>query len=206
MTTPISRRDLLAGSVAYGSSVWLLMILPRPLAARAAATSPSPLVLREGEWKTLEAITARIIPTDHEPGAVEAGCTNFIDKALAHEDKAMAPLYRAGLAGVDAVARKRFVKPFAALSPEQQDEVLSALESGKADGWPAHAVPSSAFFQAVRAHTIIGFLADPKYGGNSAYAGWQVTAYPGSGHHLGGYSPDQMMAKAKITTAWGKEV
>jgi choline dehydrogenase-like flavoprotein len=49
---------------------------------------------------------------DHEPGAVEAGCTSFIDKALAHEDAALKPVYKAGLAkaglaGVDAVSRKR---------------------------------------------------------------------------------------------------
>ncbi|MBW2243060.1 MAG: gluconate 2-dehydrogenase subunit 3 family protein, partial [Deltaproteobacteria bacterium] len=58
--------------------------MPFPLAARAAAASDQPEVLNATEWKTLEAITARILPTDHQPGAKEAGCTNFIDKALLH--------------------------------------------------------------------------------------------------------------------------
>jgi len=206
MTDHISRRDLLVGGVAYGSSLWLLLNLPRPLAARAAEESSRPLVLTESSWKTVEAITARIIPTDHEPGAVEAGCTNFIDKALAHEDAALKPVYKTGLAGIDAVSRKRFEKPFAELSAEQQDEVLLAVESGKVDGWPAGDVSPAKFFEAVRAHTIIGFLADPKYGGNRDWAGWRVVGYPGGGHHLGGYSPAQMMGKEKITAAWGKEV
>jgi gluconate 2-dehydrogenase gamma chain len=207
MPNAISRRDLIVGSVTYGSSLWLLLNLPRPRAVRAAEESSKPLVLREDEWKTLEAITARIIPTDAEPGAREAGVTNFIDKALAHEDAAMAPLYGVGLAGVDAVARRGFEQPFVALDEKQQDAVLAALETGKADGWPERAVvASSVFFEAVRAHTIIGFLADPKYGGNRDYAGWKVTGYPGGGHHMGGYSPSQMMAKEKITTAWGKDV
>jgi len=202
----ISRRDLLAGTVVYGSSLWLLLNVPRPLAARAAAESSRPLVLTERSWKTVEAITARIIPTDHEPGAVEAGCTNFIDKALAHEDAALKPVYKAGLAGVDAVSRKRFGKPFVTLAAEQQDDVLLAIEAGKADGWPKGDVPPATFFEAVRAHTIIGFLADPKYGGNRDYAGWRVLGYPGGGHHLGGYSPGQLMGKEKITAVWGREV
>ena len=66
-------------------------------------------------------------------------------------------------------------------------------------------VPPAKFFEAVRFHTIIGFLADPKYGGNRDYAGWKVIGYPGGGHHLGGYSPAQMMGKEKIVAIWGKE-
>jgi gluconate 2-dehydrogenase gamma chain len=203
----LSRRELIVGSAIYGGSLWLLLNLPRPLAARAAQESSRPLVLSEAEWKTVEAITGRIIPADHEPGAVEAGCVNFIDKALAHEDAAMKPLYRVGLAGIDAVSRKRFEKRFAQLTAERQDEVLVALESDKADGWPGGAgLPPAKFFEAVRAHTIIGFLADPKYGGNRDYAGWKVIGYPGGGHHLGGYSPAQMMGKEKIVAKWGKEI
>lgn len=208
MDNEISRRELMLASAAYGGSLWVLLNLPRPLAVRAAQESTARAVLSEAEWKTVEAITGRIIPTDHEPGAVEANCVNFIDKALAHEDAAMAPLYRAGLAGIDAVSRqKRFGKAFVELAPEQQDEVLAALESGKAEGWPADsALPAPKFFEALRAHTIIGFLADPKYGGNRDYAGWKLMRYPGGGHHLGGYSPEQMIGKVKIKTVWGEEV
>jgi gluconate 2-dehydrogenase gamma chain len=164
------------------------------------------VALQRGPWKTVEAISARIIPTDHDPGAVEAGCTNFIDKALAHEDAALKPVYKAGLAGIDAVSHKRFEEPFIELSAEQQDDVLLALESGKADGWPRGDVAPAKFFEAIRVHTIIGFLADPKYGGNRDYAGWKVVGYPGGGHHLGGYSPGQLMGMEKVTAAWGTDV
>jgi gluconate 2-dehydrogenase gamma chain len=207
MAEPVSRREFLIQSALYGSSLWVLLNTPRPRAARAAAESTRSEVLSAAEWKTVEAITGRIIPTDHEPGAIEANCVNFIDKALAHEDAAMKPLYRAGVTGVDAVARHRFKEPFAALPPAQQDEVLTTVESGKADGWSGGvAAPAASFFEAVRAHTIIGFLADPKYGGNRDWAGWKVTGYPGGGHHMGGYSPEQLMGKAKIPTAWGEEI
>jgi gluconate 2-dehydrogenase gamma chain len=205
MSNEISRRELLVGS-ASGGALWLLLNLPRPLAVRAAQESVQPLVLSAAQWKTVAAMTGRIIPTDHQPGAIEANCVNFIDKALAHEDAAAKPLYEAGVAGLDAVAERRFEKPFVALAPEQQDQVLTALESGKAEGWPHAQIPPQLFFETVRAHTIIGFLADPEYGANRDYAGWKVVGYPGGGHHLGGYSPEQMMGKAKIKTAWGEEV
>ena len=39
--------------------------------------------LNEHQARTVEAITARIIPTDDTPGAVEAGCVFYIDNLLA---------------------------------------------------------------------------------------------------------------------------
>jgi hypothetical protein len=207
MSEPISRRGFLVHSALYGSSLWVLLNTPRPRAVHAAGASTRHEVLTDAEWKTVEAITGRIIPTDHDPGAIEANCVNFIDKALAHEDAAMKPLYRAGVAGVDHISRQRFAKSFVELGAEQQDEILVALESDKADAWPAGSAATPAkFFEMVRAHTIMGFLAHPKYGGNRDCAGWKVTGYPGGGHHLGGYSPEQLMGKAKIKTAWGEEV
>ena len=203
----LSRREFVLQSAVYGSSLWMLLNTPRPRALEAAQESTERAVFSETEWKTVEAITARIIPTDHEPGAIEANCVNFIDKALAHEDAASQPAYHAGLGGIDEVSRQGFAKPFVELTTEQQDQVLAALDSTKAEGWPEGAgLPAAKFFEAVRAHTIIGFLADPKYGGNRDYAGWKVVGYPGGGHHLGGYSPDQMMGKARIKAVWGKEV
>jgi hypothetical protein len=203
---PLSRRDFLVQGATYGATLWALLNVPRPRTVLAAQQSTKRIVLSEAEWKSVEAITARIIPTDHEPGAREAQCVNFIDKALAHEDAAAKPLYEAGLVGLDAVAQARFEQPFVALTPEQQDEILAALEAGNATGWPHAQIPSPLFFETVRAHTIIGFLADPSYGGNRDYAGWKVVGYPGGGHHLGGYSPAQMSGKEKIKTAWDEEV
>jgi gluconate 2-dehydrogenase gamma chain len=206
MSEPLSRRDFILRSAIYGSSLWVLLNTPRPRAVRAAQEATHREVLSEAEWKTVEAITGRIIPTDHEPGAIEANCVNFIDKALAHEDAKMKPLYKKGLAGLDAVSKRRFKKPFVDLSSEQQDDILAALESGKAEGWPRGDATAGEFFATVRAHTLIGFLADPKYGGNRDYVGWKVAGYPGGGHHLGGYSPAQMIGKEKIKTVWGEEV
>ena len=61
------------------------------------------------------------------------------------------------------------------------------------------------FFETVRAHTLIGFLADPSYGGNRGHAGWRVSGYPGPRHHQGGYTPQQMLGRAPIRPVWGDE-
>ena len=202
----LSRREFFVQSGLYGSALWGLLNLPRPRALEAAQASTRPEVLNGVQWKTVEAVTARIIPTDRDPGALEAGCVNFIDKALAHEDAKMKPIYEKGLAGIDLVSQKKLAKPFVELTPEQQDDILAAVESGKVEGWPSSGAAAAEFFAVVRMHTIVGFLADPTYGGNRDYAGWKVVGYPGGGHHLGGYSPAQMSGKEKIKAAWGEEI
>jgi gluconate 2-dehydrogenase gamma chain len=201
----ITRRTLLQRGTLLGGAAVLAGWIPFPRAARAAAESSEPAVLSPAQWQTLEAMTARIIPTDEQPGAREAGCVNFIDKALAHEETRARPLYEAGLAATDALATAAYGASFAALTPAQQDALLAQLEGGTAKGWPEELPPSPVFFEAVRAHTVIGFLADPKYGGNRDFAGWKVTRYPGPRHRLGGYSAEQMAGEAPVRTVWGDE-
>ncbi len=206
MTHKISRREFVTRTAVYGGSLVVGLQLPRPRALKAARESTQPVVLSSGQWRTIEAISGRIIPADDAPGAIEAGCVNFIDKALANEDSELRAHYEVGLAGVDAVARRRFAKPFVELEAPQQDEILAALEDGKAEGWPAGDVRSEQFFETVRLHTVYGFLADPRYGGNRDFLGWKLMGYPGPRHHLGGYTPEQMLGQAKVKTVWGEKL
>jgi gluconate 2-dehydrogenase gamma chain len=104
------------------------------------------------------------------------------------------------------VTQERFGRPFVELGTEEQDAVLEALESGDVQRWPSDEVAPEEFFEAVRVHTIIGFLADPSYGGNREYTGWKVVGYPGPRHAVGGYSPEQMIGEQTIRTIWGEEV
>lgn len=199
----LDRRAFLHRGGIYGAGLLVALNLPRPDAARAAAASTKPVVLTEAEWTTLEAATARIIPTDHEPGAKEANCVNFIDKALANEDAAAVPLYQSGLAGLDGVAKARHGKAFAALDPAKQDAILGDLEKGQAGEWPlGEQLPSPMFFETLRVHTIVGFLADPSYGGNADFAGWRVAGYPGPRHRRGGFTPEQVEGKAPVLPIW----
>ncbi len=200
----ISRRTLLRNGALLGGGLYVAGQLAFPKAAAAAAASNDPLVFTKAQWALVEAMTARLIPTDDQPGAREAGCVNFIDKALANEEAAARPLYEAALPGVDAVAKAMHAKSFAALEPAAQDAVLVALEKGTAKAWPAAAGPSPEFFETLRVHTVVGFLADPKYGGNRDFAGWRVAGYPGPRHRRGGYTPDQVTGKAPIDPIWKK--
>jgi gluconate 2-dehydrogenase gamma chain len=202
----MDRREFVGRSALFSTTFWLLLNVPRPNTLRAAARSTEALVFSEEEWRTVEAITARIVPTDRDPGAIEANCVNFIDKALANEDADLLPTYREALPAMDRAAVERFGAGFAELDPGRKDQILAALESGQVSGWSPASVTSEEFFETVRAHTIIGFLADPKYGGNRDYAGWKVAGYPGPRHDLGGYTPAQMIGEEGIRAVWGEEI
>ena len=102
------------------------------------------------QWETIEAATARIIPTDHDPGAREAGVTRFIDLFLSgiryvfaaadgsgflkiegkaedawrERTAAMQETYRAGIQELDEIANRRFGGVFKSLADNDQDEVL----------------------------------------------------------------------------------
>src|SRR5262249_12447468 len=124
------------------------------------------------------AFTERLMPgAPGKPGAREADVPNYIDLALAGAYADLQYFYRRGLASLDAYCRKTYKEPFRALSAAQQDEVIAALEQGKASefSWPS----AAAFFNTVRTHTMEGMFADPIYGGNKDFAGWRLVGFPG---------------------------
>ena len=129
------------------------------------------------EGETLEAITARLIPTDaNGPGALEAQAARYIDRALGGALASSHDAYRGGLAAVDAYARTSKGSPFAKLAAADQDAVLRDMEANVASGFVPDA---STFFNLVRAHTIQGTFCDPYYGGNADFVGWDLIGYPG---------------------------
>lgn len=109
------------------------------------------------QWRTMEAATSRIIPTDHDPGAREANVVTFIDRYLSgidfiyanpygsgflrlQGDEAEAwarrigvlqDRYRAGLSQLDEMSRRQFGKDFAELTEDQQDLVLAEMSPGQ---------------------------------------------------------------------------
>jgi gluconate 2-dehydrogenase gamma chain len=128
---------------------------------------------------TMAAFTERIMPgAPGKPGARDAGVLNYIDLALSGAYSDLQEFYRHGLAQLDAYCGKTYGKPFVHLVPAQQDEVLTELEEGKASGftWPT----PQAFFNTVRTHTLEGMFADPIYGGNKNFAGWELVEFPGA--------------------------
>lgn len=111
------------------------------------------LFFNDHEWETIEAATARIIPTDQDPGAREAGVVRFIDRYLSGINYIWAAadgsgflqlagkhaeswrvriarfqqLYRDGIREVDSLARSQSGADFKDLEDAQQDAVLESL-------------------------------------------------------------------------------
>ena len=133
--------------------------------------------LTAAEADTLEAICARLIPSDENgPGAAEARAAHYIDRALTGPLRVSRDAYAAGLAAVDVYAQASKGAAFAKLAPRDQDAVLTDMEMNVATGF----MPSAAtFFNLVRTHTIQGTFCDPYYGGNANFVGWDLIGYPG---------------------------
>jgi gluconate 2-dehydrogenase gamma chain len=146
---------------------------------------------------TIDAFTERLMPgAPGKPGAHEAGVLNYIDLALSGAYAELQYFYRQGLAQLTAHCMKGHGKPFVQLTAAEQDEVLSALETGKAPEftWPT----AQAFFNTIRIHTFEGMFADPIYGGNKDFAGWRLVGFPGAQMF---YSPKDMESKEEFSRA-----
>jgi gluconate 2-dehydrogenase gamma chain len=132
------------------------------------------------EAKEIDAISARIIPSDDTPGAHEAGLVYFIDRGLTTFGVDDQKTYREGLPQLQARVAEMFpgISKFSALTPEQQDEVLHSFDeqSGPQQRQRRFRPQPGAqnFFQTLRGYTIAGFLIDPDYGGNHDGVGWKV--------------------------------
>src|SRR3990167_6638457 len=87
------------------------------------------MVLNSHQRATIEAAAARIIPADHDPGALEAGVIDYIEQTLATHDGDHAQSYFDGVRELDELARRQFAaEEFSSLGPEQQDRILKLLE------------------------------------------------------------------------------
>lgn len=115
--------------------------------------------LDEHQAETVAAITTQIIPTDEDPGAHEAGVTQYIDTLCAGSEGRQW-LYTEGIRTLDELSADRFGsgKAFVDLTLEQQIELLLAMEE-------------TDFFRMVRADTFEGFYTNPISWGFIGYEG-----------------------------------
>jgi len=140
--TTMDRRSLLHRSVTIaGVGVAL------PTFASLAGCSSVPATL-EGRMALLGAIADRVIPETDTPGAITAKVPEYVaavfDQHLTEDQQRD---FASGLASIDALASDGFANA----SPEQQDELLWALEDGNDD------VPGRATWRQAREMTIFGF-------------------------------------------------
>ena len=157
--------------------------------------------LTQPEVRFLDAAVARLIPADElGPGAKEADVTYFIDQQLVSSwgthgrNYRMGPwqegtpqqgfqsplvpqeIYRAAIRETNIYCTQKYGKAFNFLKPEEQDEVLHALEEDKVE---LESISSKLFFGMLWRNTQEGFFSDPMYGGNKDKVGWRLIGFPG---------------------------
>lgn len=174
--------------------------IPQP-----ADTSTPQVLTREIDRRTVSAVFDRLIPGDDlGPSASEAGCVDFLDSQLAgtfgqgstlyragpkavNEDELMQKpqfiatpreRYETGLRALEAYAQRMHKTSFADLKPDQQDAILTGMDTGTINLAPE--VNTKAFFELMLANVREGYFADPMYGGNKDMAGWKMIGFPGA--------------------------
>ncbi|NIF20351.1 gluconate 2-dehydrogenase subunit 3 family protein [Candidatus Pantoea multigeneris] len=208
----LTRRRFLSGtfvaigalSVKYGTSN-VFAAVSAPLQDLA---SYQPNFFTADEWKFILSLCDRLIPSDENgPGALETHVPVFLDKqlltsyGLGHDWYMKGPfnsqashlfgyqmpfnlqvLYRKGIELTNKFTHEKYSKSFAALSNQQRNDVISALEKGNVDfkQLGENDLNSSFFLTRVLENVKEGYLSDPQYGGNKDMAAWKMIGFPGA--------------------------
>jgi len=167
----MNRRQFLTGLTDAAKYSLIVLSVPaivtacsRTEEARPASsvTASSYKILTDDLARTLDAVTARIVPTDSTPGAREAGTVGFIDHVIFDGRQDQLPILQQGAQELNATASSRFAgKRFDELTEAQQDELLTEIQT-------------TPFFGTMRYLTVASLFAMPQYGGNGPDVGWQL--------------------------------
>ena len=175
-----SRRQFLSGLTGAAKTSLIVLSVPAILSACSrsesvdSSTSVSGYkILTDDLAKTLDAISARIVPTDSTPGAREANTVGFIDHVLLDGRQDLLPAIKQGIDELNTAARERFAASgFAELSEAQQDQLLTDVET-------------TPFFGTLRYLTVASLFAFPQYGGNGPDVGYTLVGMT----HAHAYAP-----------------
>lgn len=130
--------------------------------------APPPVFLSAEAVAILRAATRRLLALD-EPARLDMiVCTLHSQIASGIGDgwryAAMPPdgdATRLGLAGIEETARIRFAQSFIELSAERQDDVLTSIQTGAAEGDTWQRLPASRFFEELLATLSAIYYSDP---------------------------------------------
>ena len=166
----LCRRQFLAGLSTAAKGSLIVLSLPAILTACRQANEQNPTASADAQYTILsndlaielDAVSARIVPTDDTPGAREAGSVRFMDVVLADGRQDQLTILQTGMVELNASASREFgVSSFAALSETQQDALLTAIET-------------TPFFSTVRFLTVASLFALPQYGGTGPDVGYNL--------------------------------
>ncbi|MDA8962422.1 gluconate 2-dehydrogenase subunit 3 family protein [Congregibacter sp.] len=157
----LERRTLLKLGSAAAVTALMSAASPALLAAGAASQDVGQFKhLDKSLALTLEAITARILPTTDTPGAREAGAIWFIDTMSSGPLASLLPDLRAGANELNHASGGDFAK----LPESDQDAQLRAIEH-------------SDFFGLMHMLTLAGTFTMSRYGGNRGEVGWDILGF-----------------------------
>lgn len=154
------------------------------------------------DFKVLSQAAERIFPADDlGPGAIDLDVPYYIDHQLAGtwgnnaRDFMLGPFYKGldtqgfqshlrrneifnqGIAKIQSYSQEKYKKKFTELTDQEQDEILTAFDTGKVD---MQGITSNDFFKLLRMSVLEGVYSDPLYGGNRDMGGWKMKEYPGN--------------------------
>lgn len=147
---------------------------------------------------TAVAVMGRILPGTVPPEALAAFVDEHFDQQLGrcNETEGLLPrdqLIPLGFSVLDDAARSRHGGPFAALSDDQRDELLSAAEQGELTG--PEGFESSMWFELVRNLALLALGSDPR--------GMVMMGYPGPSYRSGHVWLDQDGVAARVARRRG---
>ncbi len=193
----ISRRSFIQRVSFFGGSMVLLGSCSREPLPPKTEPAPAPLTtshvtFTDEEFEAVAAACERMLPRDEDPGAGDLGVPGYVDRALA--DQRMSHVKEDFIRGLGALMRRAQAqrgKPFARLTPEEQDALLTAFKNSARNSGEAH------WYELLVVLTMEGALSDPSYGGNKDRKGWALIGFetseppPGydgmhAGHRCGG--------------------
>ncbi len=134
----------------------------RRVIARRLAIRDEPQFFSWGEWATLQAICARIVPQPAGRPAIPVA--GLVDHKLqsghgdGYRDARLPDLreaWRCGLKALDAEAARAHGRSFCRLEPEQQDALLRQAEAGKLSHPAWSGMPPHLFFKACLLRDIV---------------------------------------------------
>ena len=130
--------------------------------------------------RTLQALVNRLIPADDFLAAWDAGVGDYIARHWNDALSGKAPLIERGLQCLEAESAARFGSNFSALSSQEQDALILALDgaaSGAKSMRAAWTVSPQEFIQTLIQLTAEGYYSNPENGGNLNGISWQMLGY-----------------------------
>jgi len=131
--------------------------------------------LTDQQQQTMRALLDCLIPPDDFPGAWDAGVGEYLTRLFESDLASQLDLYRSGLDAIEAESLARFGTSFCFVTPDQQSNILLAIESGDVlTFWQLH---PKQFLDLLVNTTAEGFYSDPQQGGNRGAISWVMTGF-----------------------------